>query len=208
MAESRLILVRHGETTGESRIRLNGATDVALSEHGRAQMRAARDRLADVQVASAISSPLTRSHESAVIIRATKRYEIHVVDGFREIDFGQWETWTFAEVAERDPDGYRRYQTAVDEFQFPGGDSRSAFRPRVADASIRTFDTTRGTTVAALHKGIIKVVTAALLRAPPSEYAHQPCDLGSFTILERHDGEWHLRSINDVAHLGALHLSN
>ncbi len=208
MPESQLILVRHGETTGESRIRLNGATDVALSEHGRAQMRAARDRLSDSQVAFAVSSPLRRSHESAVIIRATKPYDIQVVDGFREIDFGQWETWTFAEVAERDPDGYRRYQNAVDEFQFPGGDSRSAFRQRVKEASIQTFDTARGITIAALHKGIIKVVTAALLRAHPSEHAHQPCDLGSFTILEREGGKWHLKSINDVSHLGILHLSD
>ena len=38
---SRLILVRHGETEGESSIRYHGRTDVALSELGRAQMRLA-----------------------------------------------------------------------------------------------------------------------------------------------------------------------
>src|SRR5208282_5591650 len=38
---ARLILVRHGETEGESSIRYHGRTDVALSELGRTQMNLA-----------------------------------------------------------------------------------------------------------------------------------------------------------------------
>jgi broad specificity phosphatase PhoE len=208
MGTSRLYLVRHGETTGESRIRLNGATDVALSEHGQAQMRAVRDHLMPTSVDLAVSSPLVRSHESATIIRGTKAYDIDVIDGFREIDFGDWETWTFAEVAERDPDGYRRYQEAVGDFQFPSGDTRSGFRDRISHAALSTLDTGEGTMVAALHKGVIKVVTAALLREPADDYAHQPCDLGSITILERTGCKWRLLKANQVDHLGGLHLSD
>jgi broad specificity phosphatase PhoE len=42
----RLVLVRHGETVGHSSIRYYGRTDVALSDLGRRQMRAAREWLA------------------------------------------------------------------------------------------------------------------------------------------------------------------
>ena len=208
MAAETLYLVRHGETTGESRIRLNGATDVALSAHGRAQMEAVRTHLSTLDVDYAVASPLIRSHESAQIIRGPKHYDIHIVEGFREIDFGAWETWTFAEVAERDPEGYARYQHATGDFQFPDGDSRNSFRARISDAALKTLDNATGTMVAALHKGVIKVVTAALLRAPADDYAHQPCDLGSITRLERHDGRWRLVEANQVHHLGDLHLSD
>ena len=38
---SRVVLIRHGETDGESSVRFHGRTDVALSEEGRAHMRVA-----------------------------------------------------------------------------------------------------------------------------------------------------------------------
>jgi broad specificity phosphatase PhoE len=38
MAAAELLLVRHGETVGQSSIRLYGATDVALSDEGELQM--------------------------------------------------------------------------------------------------------------------------------------------------------------------------
>ena len=41
---NRIVLVRHGETTGESSIRYYGATDVPLSDLGRQQVRAAQTR--------------------------------------------------------------------------------------------------------------------------------------------------------------------
>ena len=68
----RLILVRHGETEGESSIRYHGITDVPLSEPGREQMRlAARaiERLrSDVDFGKVFSSPLVRASEGARII--------------------------------------------------------------------------------------------------------------------------------------------
>ena len=51
-AMQELFLVRHGETTGQSSVRLYGATDVPLSDLGREQVRAvacrARRHAADV----------------------------------------------------------------------------------------------------------------------------------------------------------------
>ena len=37
----RIVLVRHGETVGNSSLRFHGSSDVALSDEGREQMRAA-----------------------------------------------------------------------------------------------------------------------------------------------------------------------
>ena len=68
----RLVLVRHGETTGKSSIRYFGRTDVELSELGRAQMRAAASWLAArtgvTSFAPVFASPLKRASEGARII--------------------------------------------------------------------------------------------------------------------------------------------
>ena len=54
----RIVLVRHGETDGNSSVRFHGSTDVGLSDEGRAQMREARKRMTreffDLVVASTL----------------------------------------------------------------------------------------------------------------------------------------------------------
>ena len=89
---SRILLIRHGETEGESSIRYFGATDVPLSDVGRGQMRAARRRLPDEAIDLVVTSPLTRAWEGARIV--CPQGPILLEDGFREIDFGRWGSLT------------------------------------------------------------------------------------------------------------------
>jgi broad specificity phosphatase PhoE len=64
----RIVMIRHGETVGNSRERLHGAGDVALSETGRAHMRAAARDLGHEVFDSVVASPLRRSWQSAAIV--------------------------------------------------------------------------------------------------------------------------------------------
>ena len=65
---SRILLLRHGETDGESSIRFHGVTDVTLSELGRAQMRSARRGLPDEAIDLVVASPLSRAWQAARIV--------------------------------------------------------------------------------------------------------------------------------------------
>jgi len=65
---NRIVLVRHGETVGQSSIRYFGATDVALSQRGREQMREAALALPGNAFPLVVSSPLSRAWESARIV--------------------------------------------------------------------------------------------------------------------------------------------
>ena len=107
MSNAELILVRHGETVGESTIRLNGSTDVGLSDHGRRQMERVRDALTEAGRAKSFDrlyvSPLSRSISSAAIVHPSPSPAPTIVDAFTEIDFGVWEGMTAAEVRPRDP---------------------------------------------------------------------------------------------------------
>ena len=61
----RIVLLRHGETVGNSRERFHGNSDVALSDEGRAQVRAAAKRLATEVFEVVAASPLRRAWQSA-----------------------------------------------------------------------------------------------------------------------------------------------
>ena len=93
----RLVLVRHGETVGDSSVRFHGSNDVELSAEGRVLMhevaRALRGEVFDLVLAS----PLRRSWEAASIIVGGA--PVRLEHDFREIHFGRWEE-KLNEVAE------------------------------------------------------------------------------------------------------------
>ncbi|MFT5434638.1 MAG: broad specificity phosphatase PhoE, partial [Myxococcota bacterium] len=145
MSDTTIVLIRHGETLGESSIRLNGITDVALSPLGIRQMERATTVLAGHDFERVVSSPMRRSREGNAIVRGTRSPEI--VPNFREMNFGNWETWTWAEVEARDPTGFRTSRAAKADFQFPGGESRFGFYDRVKQAALDTFSSSTQSTV-------------------------------------------------------------
>lgn len=210
-----LLLVRHGETTGESSIRLNGSTDVPLSDLGRAQMAAVGAHLASFAVRDVVTTPLQRARESARI--ALPAFEPISVPELREIDFGAWERLTYAEVRERDQERYAEMLRGLPGFTFPGGESREGFSKRVGDAvhswigtSAPRFD---GIRVVVAHKGTLKTIrksleaAGALVSAPgPIASEGAPaipsCHLGSVSELVWGPSGWELVRWDDTRHLG------
>jgi broad specificity phosphatase PhoE len=182
-----IVLVRHGETEGESSIRLNGSTDVALNRTGRQQMRAAGESLAAEVFDTAIVSPLSRSREGAEIVLGGRGPAPRIIEGFREIDFGDWEGLTFAEIEQRDPEGYARYLAEGLAFRFPGGESRAGFRARVAAAVPEAAFDPGVRALGVLHKGVIKIILSELLGLTFEEYSDIPVGLGSIHRVQ-HDG--------------------
>jgi len=204
-----LILLRHGETVGQSSIRLHGATDVALSSVGEQQAERAAAVLAALPLARALCSPLQRARKTAEIVLAaqTPAPPLEVVPDFREVNFGAWEGWTYAEAETRDPANFLRWRSEGTTFEYPGGEPRASFRARVHAAARQQLGTpTAGLTLAVLHKGVIKAVIAALTGRSPAELAELPVWLGSLHHLRWHAGAWQLISSNTTDHLGELDL--
>ncbi len=193
------MLVRHGETEGESSIRLNGVTDVPLSEHGREQIRRAARALADERFDRAYVSSLCRSMQSHALLSSLEPIVVH---DFREIDFGEWEAMTWAEVEARDPVRYAQARSATRRFQYPAGDSREGFYERVADAARRHLAAPNGRVLAALHKGVTKIAIATLCELDWDQYRTLPCELGSIHRLRWNGGRWEYVVRNRTDHLG------
>jgi broad specificity phosphatase PhoE len=194
-----LVLVRHGETLGESAIRLNGWTDVALAPLGVCQMERVGASLRELAFEHVIASPLRRSRESASLVRPGAA--VRVVEAFREVHFGRWETLTWEEAALRDPEIVAAMRASRADFTYPEGESRREFRARIHAAAHAELDG-RGDAVAVLHKGVIKTAIAALTGMSAEEAAGLPCELGSIARLERNADGFTLVAVNETAHLG------
>lgn len=157
----RIVVVRHGETDGESSIRFHGCTDVPLSELGRAQMRETSRSLAREVFELVVATPLSRSWESARILSGGA--PVRLESDFREIDFGRWEGLTKQEIEVADPVLYRDWQDRVAGFDFPGGEPRADFTKRVLRGLERLEQSGARSVLVVAHKGSARGIAEKLL---------------------------------------------
>ena len=108
--ERTLYLARHGETEWNRIGRWQGATDIPLSDVGRAQARLLADRLRDRRIARVHASQLSRALETAQIIAARLGAPAPTADPrLRERGYGAFEGLTREECAERFPGVWEQY---------------------------------------------------------------------------------------------------
>ena len=108
--ERTLYLARHGETEWNRIGRWQGATDIPLSDVGRAQARWLADRLRDRSITRVHASHLSRALETAQIIAERLGAPAPTADPrLRERGYGAFEGLTRQECAERFPGVWEQY---------------------------------------------------------------------------------------------------
>jgi len=163
----RIVMVRHGETEGQSSVRLYGSSDVRLNDEGRDQLRETARKMKTEVFDLVVASPLRRSWEGAVIVSGGA--PVRLYPEFREVHFGQWEGMTAAEIEASNPALYRDWQTGAVGFEYPGGELREAFRSRVARRLEALLAGVATSVLLVSHKGVIRTIGERLLDAPLSE---------------------------------------
>lgn len=157
----RIVLLRHGNTVGNSHERFHGAADVALSDEGRVQVLAAGQALAREVFDVVASSPLSRAWESAKLLAG--KHPVLLLPELREVNFGHWEGLTAEEIEARDPSLYRAWREQPAEFNYPGGERRVDFRARVAGSLAALERTGARNALVVAHKGVIRALAEHLL---------------------------------------------
>jgi ribonuclease H / adenosylcobalamin/alpha-ribazole phosphatase len=198
-----LLLVRHGSTP-MSGVRYSGRADPELNTQGYDQARAVAARLAylaggDVAV---VSSPLTRTRQTATPIAAALRTEVAIDDGLVETDFGRWDGRTFAEVAQEWP-AEREAWLADPAVAPPGGESINQVARRVRRSRDRLLAAYPGRTVVVVsHVTPIKLLVCAALGAPSSALFRLHLDTAGLSTVDWFaDGQAVVRHVNDTSHL-------
>ncbi|MEV4602239.1 bifunctional RNase H/acid phosphatase [Amycolatopsis sp. NPDC049253] len=207
---TRLLLLRHGQTEMSVDRRYSGRGDVPLTERGRGQAAAAAKRLGawpglvseDGEAAPIVSSPLTRTKQTAQAVADALGTRFVTHPGLIETDFGEWEGLTFTEAAERDPELHRCW-LRDSSCAPPGGESFDAVHERVGQARRDLIEQYEGKTIIVVsHVTPIKTLLRMGLDAGPSLLFRLHLDLASLSIVEFYpDGNSSVHLANDISHL-------
>ena len=150
-----LVLIRHGPTEWNEIGRVQGHTDIPLSEAGRARVKSWRAP-AEFLAHHWIASPLARARETAEILAGrAPALEPRIA----EMHWGEWEGETLENLRARYGDAMVENEAKGLDFRAAGGES-----PRDVCARIATFFADRAAlrqdTIAVSHKGVIRAALA------------------------------------------------
>ncbi|WP_106968017.1 bifunctional RNase H/acid phosphatase, partial [Streptomyces aurantiacus] len=204
-APATFVLLRHGETplTPQKRFSGSGGSNPSLSDIGREQaVRVAAALAARGTVQAVVSSPLLRCQETARTVAARLGLDVHLEEGLRETDFGDWEGLTFAEVRERQPDELTAWLASPDVAP-PGGESFAEVTARVEAARDKLLAAYAGRTVLLVtHVTPVKTLVRLALGAPPESLFRMELSAASLSAVAYYgDGNASVRLLNDTAHL-------
>ncbi|MFF2147991.1 bifunctional RNase H/acid phosphatase [Kitasatospora sp. NPDC058190] len=200
------VLLRHGETplTPEKRFSGSGGTDPELSDKGRWQAeRAAEALAARGSIQAVVASPMRRTRQTAETVAARLGLEVRIEDGLREVDFGDWEGLTFAEVQERYPDDLSAWLGSAKAKPTGSGESFTTLTHRAGVARDKILARYAGKTVLVVsHVSPIKTLVRLALGAPPDSMYRMELSAASICAVQYYaDGNASLRLLNDTSHL-------
>ena len=210
MNDTRIVLVRHGESVATVERYLGGLrTCRGLTEHGRAQAQALGARLQrtkELQVDAVVSSSFPRAMQTADIVAPFVGHsDLDVRPGFGEHDPGpDCDGLKFDDVVAK----YGRPDFAGDPnaVVFPGGETMAQFHSRIVAAFREVERDYRGkTVVVTCHGGTIDGLLRHCLQTPSTgrfEVFTKNCSITE--LVQPRENIWRLMRYNDHAHLAEL----
>ncbi len=137
IGDSRIFLVRHGETNWNKEGRFQGQIDIPLNENGKDQARRTFEYLRNISFNKAFSSSMHRPYETAqIILQKDKDLKIEKIDSLVEISHGLWEGKLESEIREKWPLLLKNWHDKPEEVIMPEGESIKD----VSERSIKAFD--------------------------------------------------------------------
>ncbi len=193
-----LVLVRHGESHGNTRGIITGSMDLDLTDLGRQQAGLVGQRLASEPVAALYASTRIRASNTAAAIGAHHNLEPTLIEGLDEYRYGEAEGLTWAELAERFPDATQNWGRGA----VPGEEGRHVFRTRVGAAIDELADRhTKDLAVVACHGGTILHALAHTMQLPPNAAPRTRIGNCSITTIDHANGHAEILTVNDICHL-------
>ena len=202
---SAIYIVRHGETLWNAEGRIQGHTDVGLTEKGREQARATSRRLSGVNFDVAYSSDMSRASDTARLILGERDTPLHSVQELREYNKGVFEGLTVDEYRDRYPDLYHASLINDPDFAPPGGETIRQCQARLSEffRSVKERHPDANILVVG-HGGSLRSGIAALLELPLEsnwKFVMHNCAL---SIIHSYPDNAVMHLYNDTSHLAKL----
>ncbi|MGF1495414.1 MAG: histidine phosphatase family protein [Elainellaceae cyanobacterium] len=217
---TRVILVRHGESTYNVQRRVQGHCDEStLTEAGRIGARQVGAALQGLKLNAIYSSPLRRAKATADLIRETlvgdgELPPITTTEKLLEVNLALWEGMTFQAVEEQFPEAYRLWRDRPEALcmKFPTPEGAVEFFPiRSLYDQARQFwrevlPQHRGQTLLVVaHSGINRALMQTAMGLEPKDFSTfhiSNCGISVLNLAGELGGPVQLESLNLTEHVG------
>lgn len=192
-----LYVARHGETELNKKKVYQGWIESKLTEEGKKQCGELRNKLKGIAFDVVITSPLRRAVDSAEIIIGNESKELLLCNGFKELNFGQWDNMNYKDIEKSYPEEWKLWSEDWINYTIPGGENFNMFYERVKISLFEILHKYKDKTVLLVsHEGTLKVITILLLKLSLEHYWNFKFHFGSYSWFEITDDFAVIRNLN------------
>ncbi|NIO03781.1 MAG: hypothetical protein GTN74_03970 [Proteobacteria bacterium] len=202
---TQIYLVRHGQTQWNREEIFRGTADIPLNEIGKKEAQLAAKALRGKTIRAVYSSPLARAKDTAEAIAGSHGLEVGIIEGLKDICFGDWQGVSHHTVRQRFPDLYLRWLKQPQTVTFPGGESLGELQARAAEAVKRVVsDHPEDTIVMVSHRVVNRALICGLVGIDLSRFWQIGQDTAAINLVTWKKGHFVLACLNDTCHLQSV----
>lgn len=194
-----LLLVRHGTTIANEKGRWIGREESELSEKGKQEVAALKEKLRAYTWECICASPSKRVIETVQMISDghSSLQKLQIVEALREIEFGHFEGRDFNWVKNHFPEEAEKMIMQKETYAYPEGESLITFHERVA-RWLKTFliEHQKGNYLICAHGGTIRSLLSELLVEDYHLHWHFKIEPASLTVVTITDGYAVIETLN------------
>jgi broad specificity phosphatase PhoE len=195
-------LVRHAETTWNLEGKLQGNRDTPLSIDGLAQTVKTVAFLSALRFDAIFTSPLARARAIAEPVGLNLGFPPIIVPEPREIEFGDWEGYTWNEIGAMYPAALAAWELKSPEARPDGGESLADVRRHAAKVRSIVESSSGNLALVVAHGALNRVLVSVLLDLPLSSDSSFTQPNACISVFEAKSSKWQARVIDSTCHLG------
>ncbi len=210
IGDSRIFLVRHGETNWNKEGRFQGQRNIPLNNNGKEQAEKASKYLREINFNKAFSSSMDRPYETAqIILQHNSDLEITKIERLVEISHGLWEGKLENEIKEEWPELLKNWHEKPEVVIMPEGESIKEVSERSIKAweEISLAQKNKDLTLLVAHDAVNKTLICNLLGINFSNIWMIKQGNGGITIIDIFNDPQKdnvISALNITTHLGGV----
>jgi len=210
IGDSRIFLIRHGETDWNKEGRFQGQINIPLNKNGKDQAKKASKYLSEINFNKAFSSSMDRPYETAkIILQNNQEIKIKKIKNLVEISHGLWEGKLENEIKENWPVLLKDWHEKPEEVIMPEGESIEEVSKRSVEAweEICLDQKNKDLTLLVAHDAVNKTLICNILGIDFSNIWMIKQGNGGITIIDLFDDpqkDHIISALNITTHLGGV----
>lgn len=182
----KLFLIRHGQTDWNIKGKIQGSHDIELNLTGIKQAEELSNKILEdkYKFSKIYSSPQKRAIKTAEILDKVTNVEYIPIEGLQEINLGEWEGLSWAEVKEKYPIEYDEWYINRRYTKPPKGESYQDMLQRVLTSIYKIINGNCDDVVIVTHSAVIMCIQCYLTNTPFNEMTKFKTDNTSITEID------------------------